>query len=118
MVPVIVAPAVDSTLSTNEGQLIEFSCRATGIPAPTISWYRNSILFNNDRTDIDPPVITPPEDSNDVYTVRRTLILDPTMDSDSGTYTCVADNGNRRTPNVTRDFELFVRGRFLTAIFC
>ena len=45
-----------------------------------------------------------------IYSVSRTLTLDTTVDADSGTYTCVADNGNMRMPNDTQDFELFVNG--------
>ena len=45
-----------------------------------------------------------------IYSVSRTLTLDITTDADSGTYTCVADNGNMRMPNDTQDFELFVNG--------
>ena len=32
------------------------------------------------------------------------------MDADSGTYTCVASNGNAVDPTDVQDFELFVRG--------
>ena len=43
--------------------------------------------------------------------VSRNLTLDSTMDADSGTYTCLAFNGNAVTPSVTQDFELFVNGK-------
>ena len=45
-----------------------------------------------------------------IYFVSRNLTLDNTMDADSGTYTCVASNGNAVTPTDTQNFELFVRG--------
>ena len=32
------------------------------------------------------------------------------MDADSGTYTCVASNGNTVDPTDVQNFELFVRG--------
>jgi len=50
-------------------------------------------------------------DGDNIYFVSRNLTLDNTMDADSGTYTCVASNGNAMTPNVTQDFELFVNGK-------
>ena len=45
-----------------------------------------------------------------IYFVRRNLTLYNTMDVDSGTYTCVAFNGNAVDPTDMQNFELFVRG--------
>ena len=117
MIPVIGFPEDSFSYTVNESQPIEFSCQAIGIPAPTISWYRNDVLFDenfNDRISIDPPAITPPEGPNDVFSVLRTLTLNSTMDNDSDTYTCVADNGNSRMPcdPDMQDFELVVNGTF------
>ena len=111
MIPEIIFPGEGFSYTVNEFQPIAFVCVATGIPAPTISWYRNGVIFNettNNRISISPPIETQP---NDIFSVLRTLTIDPTRDSDSDTYTCVADNGNRRMSNDTLDFELFVRGR-------
>jgi len=47
----------------------------------------------------------------DIYSVSRNLTISNTRDNDSDTYTCVASNGNTRTPSVTQDFELVVQGR-------
>ena len=47
-------------------------------------------------------------DGGDVYQVNRTLTLDNAMDSDSGIYTCEAENIRQPTANV--EFELFVKG--------
>ena len=49
-------------------------------------------------------------DGGNVYQVSRTLTLDSATDSDTGDYTCVADNGNAVQPSVSQEFELFVRG--------
>ena len=49
-------------------------------------------------------------DGGDVYQVNRTLTLDSATDSDTGNYTCVADNGNAVQPSVSQEFELFVSG--------
>ena len=48
--------------------------------------------------------------STDGGSVIRSLTLDNTVDADSGTYTCVAYNGNDVNPTVMQNFELFVRG--------
>ena len=45
-----------------------------------------------------------------IYFVSRNLTLDNTMDADSGTYTCVASNGNDVDPTDVQNFGLFVRG--------
>ena len=50
-------------------------------------------------------------DGGDVYQVSRALTLDSATDSDSGNYTCQADNGNAVQPSVSQEFELFVRGK-------
>ena len=113
MVPEIVLPGEGFLYIVNEFQPIVFVCGATGIPAPTVNWYRNDVILNeatNNRVSIAPPSITQPDD---VFSVLHTLTIDSTRDSDSDTYTCVADNGNRRMPNDTLNIELFVRGTFI-----
>ena len=119
VVPEIVLPGPGFSYIVNEFQPIAFVCQATGIPAPTINWYRNGILFDeasNNRVSIATPGVSPPEGPNDVFSVLRTLTFESTRDDDSDTYTCVADNGNRRMPNDTLDFELFVNGRSIHSV--
>ena len=101
--------------TVNQFDEVVFECNATGIPAPYINWYRNGIRLNaasDPRISLSDPVMTPPATSNDVYEVSRTLTFNYTRDDDTGTYLCVAGNENARMPNVTQDFELFVRGGF------
>ncbi len=110
---------MNTTVTVNENDPALFTCSTAGLPPPYISWYRNgSILDNttNNRVILGDP--SQPEgynftDSGDVlgtiYRVTRNLTLDTTEDQDSGVYSCVADNGNAREPNVSRDFELIVQ---------
>ena len=75
---------------------------------------RNEAPFDQSNTRVtlsDPtmPVVFSTSGGN-IYFVSRNLTLDNTMDADSGTYTCVASNGNAVTPTDTQNFELFVRG--------
>ena len=56
-------------------------------------------------------VSTVATDGGNIYQVSRTLTLDNATDSDSGNYTCQADNGNAVQPSVSQEFELFVRGK-------
>ena len=93
-----------------------FECTATGIPAPTISWYRNGTKLGGD-THITLSNHTTPTlvqgDGGMVYSVSRTLMLADTRDDDSGTYTCRASNIVRSD---TQDFELVVQSEL--NIFC
>ena len=116
MVPEIVLPGEGFSYVVNEFKPIAFVCQATGIPSPTINWYRNGVIFDeviNDRVSIATPGVTPPEGPDDVFSVLRTLTFESTRDDDSDTYACVADNRNRQMSNVTLNFELFIRGRYI-----
>ena len=89
-----------------------FQCTATGIPAPEISWYRNGTVFIDARVTLSEASVSMfATDGGDVYQVNRTLTLDSAMDSDSGQYTCVADNGNAVQPSVSQEFEVFVKSK-------
>ena len=50
-----------------------------------------------------------------VQVVSRSLTLDNTVDTDSGTYTCAASNV---AANMTQDFELIVQGELLFMFSC
>jgi len=76
---------------------------------------RNGVLLDEN---VDPcislsnpsdPEVFPTADEN-IYSVSHNLTISNTRDNDSDTYTCVASNGNARTPSVTQDFELVVQG--------
>ena len=76
---------------------------------------RNGVLLDEN---VDPRIsLSNPSDSEafpttggNIYSVSRNLTISNTRDNDSDTYTCVAFNGNARTPSVTQDFELIVQG--------
>ena len=53
-----------------------------------------------------------PTDGGEIFLVSRSLTLDNTMDADTGTYTCVASNGNGVQPRVEQEFQLFVQGKY------
>jgi len=120
VVPSILVPPVNFTYFVNETDPVTFTCSATGIPPPQITWMRNGVVFSNTQVTFSDP--TMPElyltDGGNIFFVSRNLTLDSTMDADSGTYTCLAFNGNAVTPSVTHDFELFVNGmhRFIQLV--
>ena len=108
-------PPVNFTDVVNETDPVIFMCSATGIPPPEITWTRNGVPLDNN---VDPRIsLSNPSDpevfpttGGNIYSVSRNLTISNTRDNDSDTYTCVASNGNARTPTVTRDFELIVQG--------
>ena len=115
VVPVITYPPDNFTLEVNEGMTVTFGCNATGIPAPTIVWFRDNTELNtttnsqvrlNDPT--DPVVVFSPGGS--ILSVSRELMISDTMDQDSGTYSCVASNGVG-SMRIEQDFELFVQSK-------
>ena len=68
--------------------------------------------FSNTRVTLSDP--TMPEhystDGGNIFLVSRNLSLDNATKTDSGTYTCVASNGN--IVQQTQNFHLFVNCKF------
>ena len=107
---------------------VTFECIATGIPPPTIQWFRGDIfltpeetsgsgqnLLSNDELNLrfmlsEPSEMLVPTPSGNIYQVERTLTFN-TNGGDTGLYTCMASNINEVQPNVTQAFELSVLGR-------
>ena len=99
------------------GDEVTFYCMVSGIPPPSITWYRNGTVLNDTRV-----VINDPSDSTTIlnddgeiitYYVNRTLTLRMSEDRDSGSYECSASN--EATPATGDDsmaFELIVQSRF------
>ena len=107
--PIITSPTEGFTLTVNEMEVALFECTATGIPAPTISWYRNGTELSGDsRITLSSHTAQSlvQGDGGMVYSVSRSLMLADTRDDDSDTYTCIADN---IAGNDTQDFELVVQ---------
>ena len=69
------------------GNTVSVQCTAFGVPAPDISWEVNgSPLVGGGRVTIS-------EEAVSENTVSSTLLISNVALSDSGQYTCVADNG-------------------------
>ena len=107
--------------TVNENDPVTFTCSATGIPPPVITWMRNGVTLDRNvdsRISLGNPsdpetVLTP---SGNISTVSRSLTISNTRDNDSDTYTCAASNGNVMTPSVTQNFELVVQSRLLVYV--
>ena len=90
-----------------------FQCVATGIPAPSTTWFRNGTELSNPRVtlnDLLTPVTVMDNEGEMVLQVTRTLSLSMTEDGDSGSYDCRASND--ATPEEDREpFELVVQSK-------
>ena len=78
-------------LVANEFEEVSFTCSSTGIPVPEIRWYRNGTEITDETERF---VIT-----EDGYSMQpgslltqynETLTISNMVDTDNGTYTCVA----------------------------
>ena len=113
--PTYVFPTENFTYTVNETDSVTFVCMVVGIPAPSISFYRNGGIIDQ-STDMRITLTdnSEPQDfltsGGTVFLVSRNLTLDNTMDTDSGTYTCAASNV---AANMTRHFEQIVQGELL-----
>jgi len=118
--PSIIKPD-NSRVVTDEGtNKLIINCTATGIPTPNITWRDpNGLELSNDnsRINVEPQFggeIVTFDGINFVYQITGSLLITNTNDSDSGVYTCVADNGVVRVDNNT--LEVFVRGMLIIGV--
>ena len=90
---------------------VTFECIATGIPPPTIQWFRDGVLLSSRVTLSEPsPTMVPaPMGTGMIYQVERTLTFVTTA-NDTDAYTCEASNINVVQPTATQNFTLFVQG--------
>ena len=100
--------------TVNVGNPVTFQCVATGVPAPSITWFRNGSELNNNTnphvTIADPSNSVPITDGSDgiIFQVTRTLTLGMSEDGDSGESECRASNA--ATPGQdTMPFDLIVQ---------
>ena len=113
LVPPTVITPNGSRVVTDEGTVsFPVSCTAAGIPPPNITWSDPSgMRLPNDRITLEDHT-TPQLMTNDgftfLYHVTRNLVFTNTSDSDTGNYTCTADNGVGTADNNV--VEVFVRG--------
>ena len=81
--------------TVNMGDVVTFQCVATGIPAPSITWFRNGMELSNSRVTFGDPSesTTTDGDGEMILQTTRTLNLSMTEDGDSGSYECRGSNG-------------------------
>ena len=103
--------------TVNMGDVVTFQCVATGIPAPSITWFRNGTELSNSRVTLsDLSEATNVADVDDtremILQTSRTINLSMTEDGDSGSYECRASNDG--TPGEdSESLELIVQSESL-----
>ena len=100
--------------TVNMGDPVTFQCVATGIPAPSITWFRNGIELNSTDTCVmfNPPDISSALYGLDIaYETTRTLTFNMSEDGDSGGYECRASN-DAMPGNDSREFQLIVQSEW------
>ena len=117
MVTSVYAEPTQMSYTVNMTDEVTFECVATGIPPPSITWYRNgteldstdtSVTFNDTFEVVT--VMDSDHEGEITYEVTRTFILDMTEDGDSGIYECRASN--EATPGEdSMEFELIVQSK-------
>ena len=88
---------------------VTFQCEVTGVPAPSIQWFRGAELLSQDpRISLGDPTVEEP--ARDLARVRRTLTISTTFSDDSDTsYSCRASNAATGGMD-SETFELLVQG--------
>ena len=80
------------TVTFSEGASGAVICTATGVPAPTISWFWNGVLLSDDSVTF--VITSSTDDSMSLLSVTSTLNVTSVMrDSAFATITCTASNG-------------------------
>ena len=102
-----------SDYTVNETKAVTFECSATGIPPPTITWYRDGVLLSGNRVTLSNQTLMDftRMDNENVQIATRTLTLKNTDNCESGRYTCSATN---TAGEDLEQFELVVQSEFTT----
>ena len=80
------------TVTTSEGAPDALMCTATGVPAPTFSWFRNGVLLSDDSVTL--VITSSTDDTMSLLSVTSTLNVTSVMrESAFATITCTASNG-------------------------
>ena len=115
-------PEVTSVMNytVNMGDTVTFECVATGIPAPSITWFRDGTELSSARVTVNSADVMSVMDGmgDTIYQSTRTLSLGMTEDGDSGGYECRASNA--ATPGEDQmPFEVIVQSKqpFTTLLF-
>ncbi len=100
----ITAPTADTTVTENEGSAVTFTCTATGVPEPSISWSPGA----GSRINITNG--SPVTDGDGFISVSSNLTISTLERGDAGGYNCTANNTGT---SATRMFTLTVNCEYI-----
>ena len=98
------------------GDVVTFQCVATGIPAPSTTWFRNGMELNSSRVTFGNLSESTAMDGGGEIILQstRTLNLSMTQDNDSGSYECRASN-DATNGEISESFEVIVQSELLSS---
>ena len=98
--------------TVNMGDVVTFQCVATGIPATSITWFRNGTELSNSRVTLGDLSESSAMDGDGemILQTSRTLNLSMTEDGDSGSYECRVSNDATPGEN-SKIFEVIVQSK-------
>ena len=102
--------------TVNMGDVVTFECVATGIPAPSITWFRNGTELSSSRVTLGNLSESTAMDGDGEIILQstRTLNLSMTQDNDSGSYECRASN-DATNGEISESFEVIVQSELLSS---
>ena len=116
--PTVITPNGSREVTDEEAERFLVNCTAAGIPPPSITWSDPSgMRLPNDNNmriileDHTTPQLMADDGFTFLYHVTRNLVITNTNDSDTGNYTCTAENGVGAVDSNT--VEVFVRGTYV-----
>ena len=83
-------------------ETVSFTCSASGIPLPDISWYKDGIPLDSLTDNIT-------ESRNGTVSISSVLVLSDLILSDAGVYSCNASHSDSGTD--IREFSLTLQSR-------
>ncbi len=90
--PNILMDSEPDDVETVEGMNVAFMCAASGRPRPNITWYRDAVNSSLLPVNLSNVRVTVNQTEEGERVLISELTLRSVLPSDSGVYTCIADN--------------------------